>query len=205
MAGMFEKKAKEASSSSTKKNEKKTIKVNDPKFDKTLQKFAELKAKMDALEAEMGLVKGELNPMGMELFVEEYEKTGAYPGSFNVETPSGASAMFIPTDKYKKLTNETFDFLSGKYDGVVTDEIEFGLNPDVLNLPGVGEKVEKALIKALGEEMTEKLITTSSTKRFIKGAIEKALTNGKGKSGKVKVSEFMTDIQPTAYFKDPRK
>jgi hypothetical protein len=113
--------------------------------------------------------------------------------------------MFIPTDKYKKLTKETFIYLTEKYDGVAEDVIEYGLKADVLNRPGVGEKVEKALVKALGEELTEELITAKSTKQVKKGSIEKALTAGKGKNGKITISEFMSDIQPVAYFKDPRK
>ena len=204
--GIFEKKAAEASETSTKKNEKRTIVVNDPKFDKILQKFAELKAKADAATAALNLVKDEITPMGMNIFNEEYQKTGVYPESFNVQSTSGATAMFIPTDKYTvKLTKETYAYLAEKYDGLVEDNIEFGLNSDVLNREGVGEKVEKALVKVLGKELTEELITSKSVKKVKKGSIEKAMTVGKGKKGKVTIDEFWGDIQPTCYFKDPRK
>ena len=118
----------------------------------------------------------------------------------------GATAMFIPTDKYTvKLTKETYAYLAEKYDGLVEDNIEFGLNSDVLNREGVGEKVEKALVKVLGKELTEELITSKSVKKVKKGSIEKAMTVGKGKKGKVTIDEFWGDIQPTCYFKDPRK
>jgi hypothetical protein len=198
-------KAEAASETNAKKTDKKTIIVNNPAFDKSLQKLAELKAKMDAIETQMNLVKEEINPMGMEIFNEEYQRTGVYPESFNVQSKSGATAMWIPTDKYKKLTKETFVFLDGKYNDVVEDIIEYGLKADVLNRKGVGEKVEKALIKAIGEELTNELITAKSTKQVKKGTIEKALTVGKGKKGNVTIGEFMSDIQPVAYFKDPRK
>ena len=203
--GMFKDKATKASGTSTKKTEKKTIVVNDLAFDKSLQKLAELKAKMDALEAQMNLVKEEINPMGMEIFEKEYKERGVYPESFNVQSKSGATAMFIPTDKYKKLTNETFTYLEGKYDGIAEDVVVFTLKADVLNRKGVGEKVEAALVKALGKELVDELVDAKSTKQVSKGSIEKALTAGKGKNGKVTISEFMSDIQPVAYFKDPRK
>jgi len=206
MGTMFDKKAKIASDSSTTKSDTKVIVVNDPKFEKQLQKLAELKVQSDAIAAQMTLVKDELNPMGLKIFNEEYLKTGKYPGSFNVQTKSGASGMFTPVDKYTvKLTKETFAYLQDKYDGLVDDDTEFGLNSDVLNQDGVGEKVEKALVKALGQQMTDLLITAKSVKKVKKGSIEKALTVGKGKSGKVTIDEFWNDISPTHYFKDPRK
>jgi hypothetical protein len=198
-------KANAASETTTKKNEKKTIVINDTSFDKNLQKFAELKAQMDALEAQINLVKEDLKPVGMKILSEEYLKTGVFPGSFNVVSKSGATAMFIPQDKYKKLTKESFEYLDNKYNDVVADVVEFSLNPDVLNRPGVSEKFEKALVKALGEELTTELLTAKSTKMVKKGTIERALTVGKGKSGKVTIDDFWTDIEPTAFFKDPRK
>ena len=203
--GIFNNKADEALNSKKKTSTKKVIEVNDPKFDKNFQKLVELKIQSDSITAQMDLIKSEVNPVGLKLFCEEYEKIGECPESFIVQTKSGATGTFISVEKYPKLTNENYTNFSTKYEGLVEEVCEWGFS-DLINDPEIAAKVEKALIKALGEEMTNKLITVSkAVKRIKKGSMKKALTVGKGKSGKVTIPQFVEDLSFTHYFKDPSK
>lgn len=203
---MFSKAISESTDTTTKKTNKKIIIVNDVKFDKKLQKLAQLKVQMDSLTVQMDLVKSELNPMATDIFNREYEKMGCYPESFMIVTKSGANSMWVPTDKYKKLTKDSFTFLMEKYgDEIVSDEIEFTLDKDLVQLHGsdISDLIQKS---KLPKEVKDGLIKAKSTKSVKKGSISKALTFGKGLDKKctVSVSEFIGDIEPTMYFLNPK-
>jgi hypothetical protein len=203
---MFSKATAEATDTTTKKSDKKIITVSDVKFDKNLQKLAQLKVQMDALTTQMDLVKSELNPMATDIFNKEYEKMGCYPESFLIVTKSGANGTWVPQDKYKKLTKDSFNFLMGKYGTeIVSDEIEFTLDKDLVQAHGkeISDLIQKS---KLPKEVKDGLIKAKSTKAVIKGSISKALTFGKGLDSKhpVSVSEFIGDIEPTMYFLNPK-
>ena len=100
----FSKKKSEATPAA-KKSDKKIIVVKDKEFDKNLLEVAKLRKELDSVKAKLAVAEGNLKPECINLFVEEYQSNGSYPGSFIIESNS-AKMMLVPMDGYKKLTEE---------------------------------------------------------------------------------------------------
>jgi len=199
-ANMFNKAKESATKGSSKKNDKVIVKVEDPQFDKDLQRFAQLKAEMDALKSKLEIVEADFKPAFKKIFAEQYVKNGAYPESFIVTTKSGASAMIVPQDKYITPTEELFTELSEKYNGEVTEEItEYSLKDAYVQ--EYGDAISKAIqgAKGIPQEVKDDLISAKTIIRIKKGSITKAFTVGKGK-----VAEFISDINPVIFAKNPK-
>ena len=191
--------------SQPKKSDKPTVVINDKSLEKKFQDFMELKTKFDSYKAQLDLIKGELTPIGMNLFIELYQDKGIYPESFNVVAGTMQS-MFVPTDKYSKLSEEQFTFLTKKYgDDIVEKQTEYVMNTDLVNEYGdqISEAIEKS--KKIPDEVKKNLIMIKESLSVAKGTIKMGLSIGKGLNKKKPVSlqEFMGDINPVCYFKEP--
>lgn len=206
MANLFSKAVEAGSTSSSKKSTKKVVSINNPVFDKNLQKYAELKTQIDALKTQMDLIESELKPSVIAIFNEEYQKDAAYPESFNILTKSGAGVMVVPSDRYTKLTDETFNSLVKKYGAdIATKDVEYTLDKDLVNEYGdaISSAIENS--RKIPAEVKLKLIKATTTLNVKKGTITKAFGIGKGLKGKVQVSEFIEDIQPVFSLKNAKK
>jgi hypothetical protein len=200
MANVFAQKANEASGSTSKsKTQKVTVVVNTKEFDAALKEYARLDAEMKSLKTQMDVIGGELRPACINIFTEEYQKKGSYPESFNIQSVSGASVLFVPSDKYKKIeTPEAFDEMMKVWgENVVEKAITYTLDEDLVN--EYGEKISNALTKALGKELVDRLIKVEAINRVKKGSIEKAFTFGKGK-----IKDFITAIAPVFSLKNAK-
>lgn len=189
---LFKSAKDKAAKSVDKKNDKLHIHVKGEEFDQNLIKIAQLQEQIDMLEAQLAISQGIVKDAGINAFVENYTKTGGYPGSFVLSSDSEASVMFIPMDKYFKCDENRFNDLKDSYgDDVVTEKTEFVLNPTLLDKYG---EVLSNLIEnsdEISDDDKAELIQAKVTYSVSKGAIEKAFTWGKGK-----VADFVRDIQP---------
>lgn len=182
-----------------KKTDKVIVKVTSEQFDKDLQRFAELKAELDTVQAKLDMVEADFKPSCISLFNEQYKEKGVYPESFIATSKSGASIMIVPTDRYIKPTDETFAELNEKYNGEITETIhEFIMDKDLVQQ--YGNEISKAITKAnIPDDVKKKLIVAKTTISVKKGSIQKAMTVGKGN-----ISEFIEDIRPVFQLKNPK-
>ena len=181
-----------AKSASAKKNDKVFVKVDGDDFDQKMIKYAQAKAEMDAAKAKFEMVEADFKPSAIEVFNEQYKKTGVNPDSFIITSKSGSSVMLIPSDKYIKPTLDTFSELTEKYNGEVTEEIdEYSLETELVQK--YGHLLSKAIssIKGISDDDKKRLIKAKTVMIIKKGSIDKALTIGKGN-----ISEYIDDIRP---------
>lgn len=193
-------KVKKAEKPSAKKNDKLNVVIKDEEFDKNLIKMAELTAQIDVLTAELAVAQGYVKDFGIETFNDVYQKSGGYPGSFILSTPSQASVMIVPMDKYLKCDEDRFEELKKTYgDDVVTEKTEFIINSELLEKYGdvLSDLIEGSDL--IDEEDKVKLFQAKTTYSVSKGSIEKAFTWGKGK-----VADFVRDIQPIFALKNAK-
>lgn len=193
-------KVKKAEKPSAKKNDKLNVVIKDDEFDKNLIKMAELTAQIDVLTAELAVAQGYVKDFGIETFNDVYQKSGGYPGSFILSTPSQASVMFVPMDKYLKCDEARFDELKAAYgDDVVTEKTEFIINADLLEKYGdvLSDLIEGSDLIAEDDKIL--LFQAKTSYSVSKGSIEKAFTWGKGK-----VADFIRDIQPIFALKNAK-
>ena len=197
---LFDKSKSKATGSTTKKAEKVIVKVDGTDFDQNLIRYAQLKAEMDAVKAKLEMVEADFKPACIDVFNEQYKKTGVNPDSFIITSKSGSSVMVIPSDKYIKPTEDTFTELTEKYNGEVTEEItEFSLDTELVQKYGdlISKAIEK--IKDIPTDEKERLIKAKTVMTVKKGSIDKAITVGKGN-----ISEYISDIRPVFGLKNAK-
>ena len=191
-ANLFAKAKVKATKTTAKKNDKLNILIEGAEFDQNLSQIAEIQKQIDLLEAQLSSAQGYVKEKGMEAFLDTYNKTGGYPGSFILSSDSQASIMFVPSDRYIKCDEDRFNELQEVYgEDVVTEKTEFVLNSALLEKYG---EVLSDLIESscdITDEDKGELIQAKTTYSVSKGAIEKAFTWGKGK-----VTDYIRDIQP---------
>jgi hypothetical protein len=189
---LFSKAKDKAAKVADKKNDKLNINIKGAEFDQNLSQIAKLQEQIDILEAQLSVAQGFVKDAGMKAFVDTYNKTGGYPGSFILSSDSQASIMFIPMDKYIKCDENRFNDLKDVYgDDVVTEKTEFVLNPILVDK--YGEVLSNLIENStdISDDDKAELIQARVAYSVSKGAIEKAFTWGKGK-----VADFIRDIQP---------
>lgn len=161
MAGLFAK-AKKAKSEEVGTSKSKGIQWNvgkpgtDP-IGTAVHQLMVLQAEAKAIEAKMGLAKTMVKNHATEKFIAAYVEAGAMPDSpMRVVNADGESVAFVAQDRSSQYAVKpeqmtALNELLGEdaADGLVYEEVSFGLNREILALPGVQEVVEKALEGAL--------------------------------------------------------
>ena len=178
-------------------------KKDEIEIEQMFEEFVGLKTKLDSITAQLNLLKGNLTPIGMKFFLELYEKNGGFPKSFNI-IAGERSAMFVPTDKYPVLSEEQYDYFMNKYGSeCVEKNNEFILDPIIVNK--YGKEISEAIIKSkkIPDDVKHKIITVKESFSIRKGVIEKGLTIGRGLNKKISLEEFINEIKPVCYFKEP--
>lgn len=200
MASIFDKAKKNTTPTTAKKDDKVVVNIPGKDFDAKLARFNALKKEMANLEAEMSGLEGDIKGTGAEQFIKLYADSQRNPGSFKLASDSGEKIMIIAMDRYLKIDEEKANALRASYgDRIVTETTTFAFEPNLLNKYGeqISELIEKATF--MSQEEKDSLIVASTKLEVAKGAIDEAMTLGKGD-----VETFLSDIQPVMQAKQTK-
>lgn len=200
MASIFDKAKKNTAAPTAKKDDKVVVNISGKDFDEKLARFNALKREMANLEAEVATLEGDIKGIGAEKFIELYTSSQRNPGSFKLASESGEKIMIIAMDRYLKIDQEKADALRAAYgDKIVTENTIFSFEPTLLNKFGaqISKLIEKATF--MSDEEKDALIVATTKLEVAKGAIDEAMTLGKGD-----VETFLSDIQPVMQAKQTK-
>ena len=203
-----------AKTTSKAKAEKPEVRINEPEFHEAVYRLAEIAIEKDALEAEEKSLGDDVKTRSIEEFVKLYEKTGTYPGSFNVFATGGheydkkgkpvrdleeAGFMCLPTDKYITINEESYEFLSKKFgDNIVEKTDTYFMNTELVEK--YGDVISKLIMNCKEINDTDKLLLISkkTTYSVRKGTIQSL------KSFKASIGELVSNILPVFQRKNVR-
>jgi hypothetical protein len=154
-----------------KKNDKKVIKAD---LSDKVQKFSELKAKIDALTGELKMIEGDIKAKGKELFLSQYKAEKRTPENFKIQDETGSSCMFVMMDKYTTVDENKAEILS-HYDGLLNENVTYKFNAELVEKYG---EVLSELICGCGlidEEDKGNLISGEKTFSIQKGSIDRLM------------------------------
>ena len=143
-----------------------------------IERLAKIQEEIDALSAEAKLLHEQVKDAGINEFVNLFESSSKYPGSFNIESEN-ASVMFIPSDRYSKIDEERSNELTEKYGEVISDLI--------LN----SKKIE--------DSDKDKLISAKVDYSVAKGTISSL-----NEYNLYDMKEIISDIKPVFMLKNPK-
>lgn len=176
------------------KNEKISVRIE--KISNDLTRLAELQEKIDAMTAEAKLLSENVRSVGVETFVDLYDKNKKYPGSFNVEAGK-ASMMFIPVDRYIKIDHVRAQELIDKYgEDSVSEKTTYIMSTDLVDK--YGEIISDLIIKSkkIAEEDKAKLISANTDFSVASGMIQRLEDYSTHKM------EIIEDIKPIFQLKN---
>ena len=195
---MFAKKKATAKKETTaKKDDKIIVVIPGSEFDEKLKRFNALKVETKNLEAELKGLEGDIKAEGVEKFVELYEKGQRNPGSFKIASDSGEKVMVIAMDRYLKVDDERAEELKEEFgEDVISEEYKFAFNGRLLEK--FQEEISELIMNApfMTDDEKAELIVTTVALSIKKGAINEAMTLGKGE-----VADFLGSIQPVLHLK----
>ena len=203
MANIFDKAKKAPVKKAVKKDEKLVVDVEGVEFAEKLAKFANLKAQMDELEADLAMSKEFVKNVGIEEYVKLIEKNKVNPGSFLVASEKGGRVMVLPIKKYKMLDSVAAESLTETYgEGIVKETTSFGFNTDVLmrNQEAISEMIQNS--ELISDEDKENLIEAKSTFSVESDTLDKVYTLSK-ESGR-SVIEVIEDFAPQFQLKNAK-
>lgn len=186
-----------------KKDDKLVVSVEGDEFAEKLAKFANLKAQMDELEAELAMSKEFVKNVGVEEYVKLVEKNKTNPGSFIVSSEKGGRVMVLPVKKYKMLDSATAENLTETYgEGVVKETTTFGFNSEVLmrNMDAISDLIMNS--EVLTEEDKENLIEAKSTFAIESDTLDKVYTLSKESNRTI--IEVIEDFAPQFQLKNAK-
>ena len=197
---LFDKAAAKKAPAKAKKDDKERIVIAGKDFDTNLVTLAKLTKEIKNLETELEIAKAVVKQNGIQEYIKLYEKLKRNPGSYNLVSESGASAMILSMDKYIKCDENRAAELTEKYgEGIVKENTVFAFNTDLLNKYG---EVISSLIEnctEIADEDKDNLIVATTDFEVAKGSIDSAMVTGKGK-----VEDFIDDIKPIFAIKNPQ-
>lgn len=204
MANLFKKATEKAPAKKTaKKDEKILVNVEGSEFAEKLAKFANLKAQMDELEADLAMSKEFVKNVGVEEYVKLIEKNKVNPGSFLVASEKGGRVMILPVKKYKMIDSATAENLTETYgEGVIKETTTFGFNNDILmrNMDAISDLIMNS--EVLTDDDKENLIEAKSTFAVESDTLDKVYTLSK-ESGR-SVIEVIEDFAPQFQLKNAK-
>ena len=169
--------AKAKGATASNKPQKEEVLIKDPQFHLNLSRLAEVNQEIDALSAEASVLAATVKERSIKEFTGLYEKTGKYPGSFNIRATGvkgqpDASLMFIPTDKYIKIGEERYNELVETYgEDIATEKTTYIMDAGLVEkyAEQLSEAIQK--IKGIPDEDKEKLIQAVVSYEVAKGTI----------------------------------
>ena len=144
------------------------------------------------------MLADEVKDIAKDEFVNLYESTGKYPGSFMIEAKDGldiAQVMYVPTDRYKMINQSRADQLKDKYgNDIVTEDTTFAFNATLL--AKYGEVISKLIVECDDIDTADKgkLITAKTKYSVAKGTIEKLDNYGD-------VEDMLNEVVPVVQLK----
>lgn len=138
-----------------------------------IRRYDELHAAIKNAEAEKEVLHGTLIQVGIDKFMELYERRGSKPESF--ELADGDQAiLFMVKDQYEKVTPEKAGILEA-YPDLLETEVKYSFDPATLER--VGDVISRLIMdsKLLSDEDKRNLLVVE-TKQFVKkGTIDRLL------------------------------
>lgn len=138
-----------------------------------IRRYDELHAIIKNAEAEKEVLHGTLRQVGIDKFMELYERRGSKPENF--ELADGDQAiLFMVKDQYEKVTPEKAGILEA-YPDLLQTEVKYSFDPATLER--VGDVVSRLIMdsKLLSDEDKRNLLVVE-TKQFVKkGTIDRLL------------------------------
>ena len=198
---LFTKAKKAAPAKSTSSKDKKVrLVVEDPTFFEKVEKLETLQETLKSAKAKADLISDELKDIARELWSDEYEKTKRNPESVMIvqenSTGDTASFMFLATDKYISINEERAEELKEAYgEDIVEEKTTFAFDNDMIEKYG---EVLSMLIENcddIKESDKEKIIKAVTTYSVAKGTIDKFNQYGE-------VVEMLETVKPVVAIKN---
>ena len=82
-----------------------------PDLENKVQRYAELKALIDASTSELKMIEGDIKQRGRGLFIDHYKAAKLRPESFKIKDNTGASCLMIVMDKYTAVDENKAEIL----------------------------------------------------------------------------------------------
>ena len=184
-----------------KKDDKLTVVIPGAEFSKSLARFNQLKVEVANLTTELKELDGSIKEIGVEKFVELYDSMKRNPGTFKLASDDGDKVMLIAMDRYISVADDirANELKESWGDEIVEENVTYSFNNELLTKHQ--DKIEELLMSAdfLSEKEKEELIVGSTKYNVKKGAINDAMTVGKGK-----IVDFLGDIQPVVQLKQTK-
>ena len=151
-------------------------------------------------KAKADVIHDEVKEISVREWIKLYSSKKKNPESIMLEQegPGGdiGQVMFIPSDKYLKVSESKAEELREKYgDEIVSEQTTFAFNAEMLEK--YGEVISKLIMESddIDEKDKEKIITATTAYNIAKGTIDSLATYGK-------VNEVMEDVNPVVMLKN---
>lgn len=198
MANLFSKAKKVAPKTKAAKDEKVRIRVTEEGIFDKIQTLESLNDKVKSSQAKADMISDELKDLAKSEWVKCYDEAGKNPGSVMIEQLNGedvAQFMFIPTDRYIKVTEERAEELIEEYgEDIVTEDTTFSFDSTMIEK--YGEILSKLIEESdeIAEADKEKIIKATTNYSVAKGTIDKMKEYGN-------LEEVMESIRPVVSLK----
>ena len=194
-------KAKQKATPKAKTDDKPVVIIPGEEFSKSLARFNELKTQVANLTTELKDLDGVIKEIGVEKFIELYEKLKRNPGTFKLASDKGEKVMVIAMDRYISVTDDVraTELKEAWGNEIVDENVTYSFNNELLTKHQ--NKIEELLMSAdfLTDDEKESLIVGSTKYNIKKGAIDDAVTVGKGM-----FVDYLGDIQPVVSLKQTK-
>lgn len=139
-----------------------------------IQKFGELKQKIEAATGELKMIEGDIKATGKELFLKEYFNQKSTPENFKIQDETGATCMFIVMDKYTTVDETKAEVLS-EFENLVTENVVYKFNTELVEK--YGAVLSKLIMNCKEIEADDKpnLIAGEKTFSITKGSIDRLM------------------------------
>ena len=181
-------------------DKKQVILVKDEQFGQVLKDWTEAKIALAETSATEERTKAMIASEGLRQFASMYAQTGTRPASFRLQGTTGASAMVVPMDSWRKVNEEEIPAIMDelKTAGIVVDQDKifdvqttFGLNPAIVTKHF--DAIEKALMSLdIPAEDLNELITARKSVSVKKGLLDQI-----GGASKASIPKMLDILQPT--------
>ncbi len=164
-----------------------------------IERLAKIQEEIDALNAEAKLLHDQVKEAGVNEFINLFESSSKYPGSFNIESEN-ASVMFIPSDRYTKIDEERSNELIEKYgEGMVEESTTYIMDSALVEK--YGEVISDLIMNSneIEEDDKEKLISAKVDYSIAKGTISSL-----NEYNLYDMKEIISDIKPVFMLKNPK-
>lgn len=186
-----------------KKDDKIIVNIKGKEFAEKLEKFANLKAKMDELKADLAMSQEFVKTIGVEEFAKLVDTKKVNVGSFVLASETGGTVMILPTKKYITIDEAAAENLIEVYgEGIVEEETKYGFNTEILmkNMDAISELIQNS--ETITQEDKDALIEATSTYSVNKDALDKVYTFAQ--ETKKTALEVISDLQPVVMMKNAK-